>query len=455
MLYSILQRLMFRNRFWNLFIARKYVYNRVMLCGDAAHSWAPFGGLGGNCGYGDANNLAWKLVSVIKGWARESILQTYDEERREAGLRYIMTVLNFAPDRSQLMRMATIVKYRWLWWTVRYRWQFASTGAHSGNHMMSEGLSYGIRYNSQIIYRNVDHQGIDSVESPPNMLIPSITAGGRLLHLRMEDRSTLFQKISTHGYTLLVIEPEVVVTDRLNLLDIDSEAPLSSALIAETEPFIGEISAAFHARHIPLSIVDIRSSLQDIFASDASQLEICKLYDQYSVILVRPDLHIAWTFRKDLARKTGISVREIQHIAQVSCMEILDSDVAKTVKTTADWLTRRFITNIQGYRTLHDHAIYVENEDKGEVLKILSKNKDPQGKDKETVNYDNYLTKASESSTASTVEKNKTADEAGSRGSMELSKIYSSNGNDAPSSHVMNEETSKSRANNTSHESKV
>jgi 2-polyprenyl-6-methoxyphenol hydroxylase-like FAD-dependent oxidoreductase len=43
------------------------VYGRVMICGDACHSWPPFGGVGGNTGYLDANNLGWKLAAVIKG----------------------------------------------------------------------------------------------------------------------------------------------------------------------------------------------------------------------------------------------------------------------------------------------------------------------------------------------------------------------------------------------------
>ena len=39
--------------FWNLFFCRRFTYNRVILAGDAGHSWPPFGGLGGNTGYGN------------------------------------------------------------------------------------------------------------------------------------------------------------------------------------------------------------------------------------------------------------------------------------------------------------------------------------------------------------------------------------------------------------------
>jgi 2-polyprenyl-6-methoxyphenol hydroxylase-like FAD-dependent oxidoreductase len=83
-------------RFWNLFFARQLVYSRVILCGDSAHSWPPFGGLGGNCGYQDAFNLGWKLAAVIHGWGQaDGMLASYNLERREAGLRTILTVLHF------------------------------------------------------------------------------------------------------------------------------------------------------------------------------------------------------------------------------------------------------------------------------------------------------------------------------------------------------------------------
>jgi hypothetical protein len=46
---------------------------------------------------------------------------------------------------------------------------------------MSEGLSFGIPYRSQLIYRNTSHQGISPVESSPNLYRPVIFAGGELI----------------------------------------------------------------------------------------------------------------------------------------------------------------------------------------------------------------------------------------------------------------------------------
>lgn len=55
--------------------------NRCFLAGDAAHIHSPIGAQGMNTGLQDAYNLAWKLALVIQGRAKESILDTYNEER--------------------------------------------------------------------------------------------------------------------------------------------------------------------------------------------------------------------------------------------------------------------------------------------------------------------------------------------------------------------------------------
>src|SRR5262249_20966029 len=46
------------------------------------HVHSPFGGLGMNTGIQDAYNLAWKLALVVRGLAPQSLLDTYERERR-------------------------------------------------------------------------------------------------------------------------------------------------------------------------------------------------------------------------------------------------------------------------------------------------------------------------------------------------------------------------------------
>jgi 2,4-dichlorophenol 6-monooxygenase len=63
-------------------IADRYRHGRVMLAGDAAHRQPPTVGLGLNSGIQDAHNLAWKLAAVLSGRADDSLLDTYEAERR-------------------------------------------------------------------------------------------------------------------------------------------------------------------------------------------------------------------------------------------------------------------------------------------------------------------------------------------------------------------------------------
>ena len=68
-------------------IAERYRDGRVFLVGDAAHRFPPSGGMGLNSGVQDAHNLAWKLHAVITGQSPDSLLDTYDPERRPVAQR--------------------------------------------------------------------------------------------------------------------------------------------------------------------------------------------------------------------------------------------------------------------------------------------------------------------------------------------------------------------------------
>lgn len=56
--------------------------NYCFMIGDAAHLYSPVGGQGMNTGFQDAHNLGWKLALVINRLANNSILKTYETERK-------------------------------------------------------------------------------------------------------------------------------------------------------------------------------------------------------------------------------------------------------------------------------------------------------------------------------------------------------------------------------------
>jgi len=55
---------------------------RIFVAGDAAHIHSPLGGQGIATGIQDASNLAWKLAAVLREGAPDSLLDTYEEERK-------------------------------------------------------------------------------------------------------------------------------------------------------------------------------------------------------------------------------------------------------------------------------------------------------------------------------------------------------------------------------------
>lgn len=69
--------------FWELrnAVAATYRNGRVFIAGDAAHSHPPYGGYGLNNGLEDAVNLSWKLSARLAGWGGEQLLESYSLER--------------------------------------------------------------------------------------------------------------------------------------------------------------------------------------------------------------------------------------------------------------------------------------------------------------------------------------------------------------------------------------
>jgi 3-(3-hydroxy-phenyl)propionate hydroxylase len=63
-------------------VANRWRDRNVFLLGDAAHLTPPFVGQGMAAGLRDALNLTWKLVGVLGNTLPESVLDTYEQERK-------------------------------------------------------------------------------------------------------------------------------------------------------------------------------------------------------------------------------------------------------------------------------------------------------------------------------------------------------------------------------------
>ena len=81
-------------------VAERMRAGQVFLVGDAAHRTTPRGATGMNTGIADGHNLGWKLGWVVRGWADEALLDSYETERHPIGLRNALSSLE-ASDGSK------------------------------------------------------------------------------------------------------------------------------------------------------------------------------------------------------------------------------------------------------------------------------------------------------------------------------------------------------------------
>ncbi|KAJ6630324.1 FAD binding domain-containing protein [Mycena sp. CBHHK59/15] len=90
-------------------VASKYrVLDKVFIVGDACHTHSPKAGQGANASMGDGHNLAWKLALVLRGWAKPSLLDTYQDERRK----YAQDLIAFDKKLSDNLANGTAIGFQ-------------------------------------------------------------------------------------------------------------------------------------------------------------------------------------------------------------------------------------------------------------------------------------------------------------------------------------------------------
>ena len=120
-------------------LADAFRRGNAFLAGDAAHLYAPFGARGLNSGAADAENLAWKLATVLHGEAPEALLDTYEAERRPAAEE------NLAVTDATMRFMAPRGAWQRLWRNLILRGstRFAALRRRVNSGRLAEPFSYG------------------------------------------------------------------------------------------------------------------------------------------------------------------------------------------------------------------------------------------------------------------------------------------------------------------------
>jgi len=233
-------------------LADGYGRGRIMLAGDAVHTMIPTGGYGMNTGLGDAFNLGWKLSAAVQEWGGQRLLDSYEAERRPVGERNRDASVENAGVHLQYHYMAgddllTADTEE----AAAHRTGIAEfLGANDGENI-SLGVELDIRYDDSPVVCAPD------TEAPPwnrRTYAPSVRAGHRAPNVVVGADRTLFDGFGP-GFTL-----------------VDAcRHPEAKRLIDE---------AAL-----------VGMPLHHLIVEDPH----CRALYQNQLVLVRPDLHVAWS----------------------------------------------------------------------------------------------------------------------------------------------------------------
>jgi 2-polyprenyl-6-methoxyphenol hydroxylase-like FAD-dependent oxidoreductase len=246
----------------HLLCADRYRDGRAFIAGDAAHLVIPTGGLGMNTGVGDATDLAWKLAATLAGWAGPDLLDSYETERRQIGLRNV---------RASGAAMSG-----------RNTWRAASTLDDMAKRFDAEqrkvteilGIEAGYRYIGSPVICEEPGEGPDPDN---NAYIPTTWPGFRLPHVWLDDGTPIHDRIG-RGYTLL---------------QLGTSARDASGIVE-----------AFARAGAPLDVLHVPDA-----AAHA-------LYEA-DLVLVRPDLHVVWRGNAEPADAERVAATATGHGALV------------------------------------------------------------------------------------------------------------------------------------------
>lgn len=231
-------------------IANRYRDRRIFLAGDACHLHPPFGGYGMNMGIADAVDLGWKIDAVLHGWGGETLLDSYEWERKRVhrwtideaveNYRHLVRDLlkpGLEDDGEEGYRIRAELG-EWIL-EVKQR-EFHTIGVVLGGHYRGSPVIAGGRV----------------CDAPPQPMeyVPSAEPGVLAPHLWLAPGESLYDRFGP-GMTLL---------------DTGGDREARARLVR-----------AATAAAIPLSVVEI---------DDARAAE---LYGK-SLCLIRPDEYVAW-----------------------------------------------------------------------------------------------------------------------------------------------------------------
>ncbi|QNP50695.1 FAD-dependent monooxygenase [Diaphorobacter aerolatus] len=170
-------------------LLRHWREQRVLFAGDAAHWHSPWGGFGMNSGIQDANNLAWKLALVLKGKAGDSLLDTFETERKSKA-RITVKSATYNSLHYQAIAEAARVGEGALFAKGRISAEAElflkqRTAPHGDNAVLHTGYQLGTVYHSQAVVPNGEKAPVPELVEYVESTVPGVRAP----HAWLEDSS--------------------------------------------------------------------------------------------------------------------------------------------------------------------------------------------------------------------------------------------------------------------------
>lgn len=233
-------------------VADRYRDRNVFLAGDAAHIWIPLGGFGMNAGIGDATHLAWLLSADYHGWAGTRLLDAYEAERRPIGDLVSAAAVQIMKNRGPAMRVQEGLEDNTTEGDAMRRAMGERIVAADASQFNSVGVQLGYYYDDSPI--NVNDGTLPPVFSL-DKYTPTSRPGSRAPHVWLQDGRALYDALGP-DFTLL----------RLGNPPQDVRA----------------LEDAAKNRRLPLRVLDV------------PEPEVLATYENFPLVLIRPDQHVAW-----------------------------------------------------------------------------------------------------------------------------------------------------------------
>ena len=227
-------------------VADTYQSGAAFLAGDAAHTLNPLVSLAISTGIEDVINLGWKIAASHEGWGGPGLLNSYTDERQEMGVRNSIIGVHNA-DRKDSWTVPENIEADSPEGAERRKQFGRFIQLADENEYQYVNAMLGGRYVSSIVIEPSEVPEAD----PDDEYAPADDAGSRLPHFWVDDDQSIYDLLG-FGFTLLAFG------------NIDTS----------------QFEACAAKRGVPLKILGL---------SEGDQKYL------HNLILVRPDLYIAWS----------------------------------------------------------------------------------------------------------------------------------------------------------------